>query len=295
MRLELLDVPADLTSVRQLIPFRAAIATRRGEGALVDAFIQQALHAVDAIEFYSTRVADIERTIRHLVKPFKELLGLYGVSYIVAAGLVGYAGDLRNCRSADSFAMRSAVAPVPCSSGRNEQVRLNLGGNRQLNRLLHVIAVTQVSHRGTTGRSYYERKVSEGKTPRAALRSLKRRLATVVYYRLRADLHTVDLCDLVLHHELADLGLQTPHLSAMLRVEVLSVDLERFDPAAHELVGPLAVVALRNAVLARRLGHRDLAFEDLQDDGGLALCRPSFDRFGLSQRRALRFVHGSPS
>ncbi len=192
MRLELLNVPADLTSARKLISFKIAVAKRRGEGALVDAFIQQALHAVDAIEFYATRIADIEKRLRQLVKPFKELLRLHGISYVVAAGLVGHAGDIRNCRSADSFAMRSAVAPVPCSSGRNEQVRLNLGGNRQLNRLLHVIAVTQISHRESTGRSYYERKMSEGKTPRAALRSLKRRLATVVYYRLREDLNTME-------------------------------------------------------------------------------------------------------
>lgn len=190
MRLELLDVPVDLTALRQLIPFKKVILKRNGGGALVDAFVQQALHAADAIEFYAKRIAEIERSLRRLVKPFKELLGLHGVSYIVAAGLIGHAGDLRNCRSADSFAMRSAVAPVPCSSGRNQQVRLNRGGNRQLNRLLHVIAITQI-RRASAGRSYYERKLSEGKTPRAALRSLKRRLSTVVYYRLRADLKAV--------------------------------------------------------------------------------------------------------
>ncbi len=66
-------------------------------------------------------------------------------------------------------------------------MRLNNGGDRQLNRLLYVIAMVQLRYKDHPGRIYYDRKVREGKSPRAALRALKRRLATVVYYRLLAD------------------------------------------------------------------------------------------------------------
>lgn len=187
MRLQL-SKPHDLTSVRQLRSVRATLKAYKRTGPLVGAFVRQAMDATDAIKLYTAQIREAETTLRAFAKPFKQLLAIYGVSFVVAAGIVGHAGDLRNCRSADSFAMRSAVAPVPCSSGRNRQVRVNLGGNRQLNRLLHTVAVTQISHPGTIGRQYYDRKLTEGKTPRSALRSLKRRLATVVYYRLRRDL-----------------------------------------------------------------------------------------------------------
>lgn len=64
-------------------------------------------------------------------------------------------------------------------------MRLNTGGNRQLNRCLHVIAIAQIRSSNQIGRVYYDRNRTEGKTHRAALRALKRQLATVVFYRLK--------------------------------------------------------------------------------------------------------------
>ncbi len=130
---------------------------------------------------------ELEALIRPLAEPYRELAALTGVSHVAVAGLVGHAGDLGNLRSADAFAMRSGTAPVPCSSGRNQRMRLNHRGDRQLNRLLYVIAMVQIRFAAHPGRVYYQRKLQEGKTPRVALRALKRRLATVVYYRLLAD------------------------------------------------------------------------------------------------------------
>lgn len=66
-------------------------------------------------------------------------------------------------------------------------LRVNHRGDRQLNRLLHIIALVHIRFATHPGRLYYQRKPQEGKTPRAALGALKRRLATVVYYRLVAD------------------------------------------------------------------------------------------------------------
>ena len=48
-------------------------------------------------------------------------------------------------------------------------------------------AVTQISHRHGPGRAYYQRKLAEGKTPKEALRSLKRRLSDVIFAQLQAD------------------------------------------------------------------------------------------------------------
>jgi transposase len=48
-------------------------------------------------------------------------------------------------------------------------------------------AVTQIRHRHSPGRGYYDRKLAEGKTPREALRALKRRLSDVVWRHLIAD------------------------------------------------------------------------------------------------------------
>jgi transposase len=48
-------------------------------------------------------------------------------------------------------------------------------------------AITQIRHRHSDGRAYYDRKIAEGKTHKEALRSLKRQISNAIYARLQAD------------------------------------------------------------------------------------------------------------
>ena len=73
------------------------------------------------------------------------------------------------------------------SSGPRKIYRLSRRGNRRLNHAIHMAAVTQVSHRHSAGRAYYDRKLAEGKTPKEALRALKRQLSDTIFARLQAD------------------------------------------------------------------------------------------------------------
>ncbi len=115
------------------------------------------------------------------------LTGLYGVGPINAATILGEVADIRRYRSRHAFAAANGTAPLPASSGRTTRHRLNRSGNRQLNRVLYTIAITQI-RADTEGRAYYQRKRAEGKSGREALRCLKRRLSDVVYKTLHEDL-----------------------------------------------------------------------------------------------------------
>jgi hypothetical protein len=48
-------------------------------------------------------------------------------------------------------------------------------------------AITQIRHAHSPGRGYYDRKLTEGKTKKEALRALKRRISDALYERLVAD------------------------------------------------------------------------------------------------------------
>lgn len=112
------------------------------------------------------------------------LLALPGVAALTAAKLIGESGDVRRFRSADAFAALAGVAPIPASSGQTRRMRLNPGGNRQLNRALYGIALTQsVYHE--PARAYIARKRAEGKTWREAIRALKRQLVRTVFRLLQ--------------------------------------------------------------------------------------------------------------
>jgi transposase len=136
-------------------------------------------------------VAALERRIDALVADHP-LRSLPGAGALVTAKLIGEAGDVRRFRSADAFAMLAGVAPIPASSGQVSRMRLNRGGNRQLNRALYSIAFAQVrTHE--PARAYVARKRAEGKSWREAMRSLKRQLARIVFRRLSQQPNQVSL------------------------------------------------------------------------------------------------------
>src|ERR687897_445986 len=112
---------------------------------------------------------------------------IFGVGPIVACMLVGYSGDPLRFTTASRYAADTGTAPVEFSSGGRITHRLSRRGNRRLNHALHIAAVTQIRHRHSPGRAYYERKLAEGKTPREAIRALKRRLSDIVWRHLIAD------------------------------------------------------------------------------------------------------------
>ena len=105
---------------------------------------------------------------------------------MLAAKLLGQAGDITRFPDRDHFASDTGTAPIEASSGDVRRHRLNRGGNRQLNTALHLIAVCQIRD-PSPGQCYYRRKLAQAKTPEEARRSLKRHLANVVYGHLVTD------------------------------------------------------------------------------------------------------------
>ena len=133
------------------------------------------------------RLARLEREIEVLKRRLgarvagHPLLGLPGAGPITVARLIAEVGDIRRFRSADALAALAGVAPIPASSGQVQRMRLNRGGNRQLNRALYVIALSQ-SRFHPPAKAYVNRRMeADGKTWREAIRALKRQLVRTVF------------------------------------------------------------------------------------------------------------------
>jgi len=184
------ELPTDITATKTARHL-GSVAAKLRRSVPVDyanaAVLDEIEDAAETIQRLNLKIKEVEQVIRPLVRRIApELLDLHGVSEVAAAGLIGHTGDLRNLRDAAAFAMKCGASPIQCSSGKREAVRVNLGGDRQLNRLLHVAAMSQVRRSDHPGRVYYDRKRTEGKTHLGAMRCLKRTLATIIFYRLRA-------------------------------------------------------------------------------------------------------------
>ena len=114
------------------------------------------------------------------------LLDLHGIGPSGAARLLVEVGDITRFPDRNHFASWTGTAPIDASSGDHVRHRLSRGGNRQINRVLHIMATVQL-RTATEGRAYYDRKKATGKTSMEAMRCLKRRLSDIVYRTMLAD------------------------------------------------------------------------------------------------------------
>jgi transposase len=140
-----------------------------------------ALELVASIRGISRQTSGLERELRSLIMAYRPaLLAEQGLGVLTAATLIGRTAGAERFPTDAHFARQAGVAPIPVSSGRKDRHRLHRGGDRQLNRALHVIAITRARIDPQT-RAYLERKRGEGKTNREALRCLKRHLARHIH------------------------------------------------------------------------------------------------------------------
>jgi transposase len=140
-----------------------------------------ALELLASIRTISRQADGLEHELRSLVIAYRPaLLAEQGMGVLTAATLIGRTAGAERFPTDAHFARHAGVAPIPVSSGRRDRHRLHRGGDRQLNRALHVIAITRARIDPQT-RAYLERKRAEGKTNREALRCLKRHLARHVH------------------------------------------------------------------------------------------------------------------
>ncbi|HVE19310.1 MAG TPA: IS110 family transposase [Ilumatobacteraceae bacterium] len=153
--------------------------------------LELAHETLDEIRLLDARLKRSKTRITEAVNASSTTLtGIFGVGPIIAALTIGYTGDITRFPTAGHFAAYNGTAPIEFSSSGRTVHRLSRRGNRTLNHAIHMIAVTQIRHLDSEGRSYYDRKLTEGRTRREAMRSLKRHISDRVFKQLRLDAAT---------------------------------------------------------------------------------------------------------
>lgn len=132
----------------------------------------------------------IELVKAHFAGP--ALLEQPGVGPVVAAQLLVSWSHRGRIRSEAAFAALAGVSPLEASSGKPTRHRLNRGGDRDLNRALHVVAITRMRCHPETV-AYETRRRSEEKTHKDVRRSVKRSLARRLYRTMQAATRPAEL------------------------------------------------------------------------------------------------------
>jgi transposase len=139
---------------------------------------------VAQIKVATRKAAAIERELAPLVRQHApQLLAIPGCGVLTAARILAEVDGIDRFANQARLASYAGISPLEASSGKNTRHRLNRSGNRRLNKALHIIAVTQARIH-PPARLYLDRRTSEGKTNREAMRALKRHLIRTVYRTL---------------------------------------------------------------------------------------------------------------
>lgn len=180
LRALLIEIDPDLSTTiprlgRSKKPFRQLAAINfdtnthhQTVGWLINQLAGDCLRRIDQIN-------QLETKIKQAMPP----VGWALIEQVTGCGLITAAQLLSELAGTDRFhtdaqlAAWAGTAPLDASSGKQQRHRLNRGGNRQANRAIHTIVVTQ--HRcGGPAADYIKRRISEGKTRKEAIRAAKR-------------------------------------------------------------------------------------------------------------------------
>ncbi len=136
-------------------------------------------------------IEQVEQQMSHLIRLIgRRLDTLPGVDTVAAADLLVGTGDVTRFSTPDKLAKYAGIAPKVWSSAGKGQKTRSAHGQRMLLSTFYRIAVVHVcvNKNGTVrcseSRAYYEKKLAEGKSKKAALMCLIRVLVRIVWRML---------------------------------------------------------------------------------------------------------------
>ncbi len=119
-------------------------------------------------------------------KTGQKLTTMNGCGIVLASKVMAEIREVKRFHSPSALAKYAGLCPRERSSGNTFRHVKTKSGNRRLNMAMHRIALSQISRTGNQeARTYFQRKVSEGKTKGQALCCLKRRLIDIIYMMLK--------------------------------------------------------------------------------------------------------------
>lgn len=131
-------------------------------------------------------ILDLEKEMEALLDEDYTIQTASGCGTTIAGMIVGEIGDIARFHSPAALAKYAGCAPREYSSGKSHRHRKSRSGNRRLNCAFHRMALSQISRSGNElAKTYFKRKISEGKSKSQALVCLRRQMVNIIWRMLK--------------------------------------------------------------------------------------------------------------
>lgn len=115
----------------------------------------------------------------------RNLTTMTGISIVLAAKLLSHIDRIERFKNLDKFIRYAGISPLEKSSGKTKKYIKANRGDRALNSDFYMLALSQLCH-DPKAKIYFQKKLTEGKTRKHALRCLMKRVACIVYGMLKS-------------------------------------------------------------------------------------------------------------
>jgi len=140
-----------------------------------------------------TELKSVQRVQKKLVREMAiqlkghgaNLTTMPGISTIIATKLLARINGIERFGTVSQFLQYAGIAPKEKSSGKTTRHVQNNKGNRHLNSVFYLVALTQTQW-NPKAKVYYQKKIAEGKTKKHALRCVMKRVACILYGMLKS-------------------------------------------------------------------------------------------------------------
>lgn len=157
---------------------------------LLEKSIRKSLKAIDSdIEKIEAEIKDIIESDESLSQTFKLVTSVVGIGFVTAVHLIIYTNEFKTINDARKLACYCGVAPFEHKSGSSIRGKTKVShlANKKLKSNLHMASLSAVKYDADL-KSYYERKVAEGKHKMSILNAVKckllARIAAVIKHQL---------------------------------------------------------------------------------------------------------------
>jgi transposase len=150
---------------------------------------QASLRAIkDDIERVEQQISQLIQADQKLDALYQQVTSVDGVGMVTAVEIILNTNEFENIADPKKFACHAGVAPFSYSSGSSlrSKAKVSAKANKTLKMLLHMAALSAVQVPGDM-RTYYERKISEGKNKMSVLNAVRNKIIHRVFAVVRDE------------------------------------------------------------------------------------------------------------
>ena len=184
LRKKLTKMSAMLKNTKKIEAYYLSESSRKDIGGYTHSTFQAIKADIHFIEREMTDIINLDAQLHNLIQV---MTSVPYIGKIIATEIIILTNEFRDISCPKKFSSYCGIAPFARTSGTsvNKKPKISHIANKDMKKILHLAALGATRRGQTLFKSYYERKVKEGKNKMSILNAIRNKLVRVVFACVR--------------------------------------------------------------------------------------------------------------